>query len=182
MAEASAHVREGSDSEIAASLRHVRFSNRPIGVKRFQTIPQHSVDVARGLALLFGIGTRALPSWDSRTRRNNLYRGLAVLRTAGPSGHANSPQPSSRKGHHSTVRWSSSVLLSCLICVALRHAKIPLLSRPSGRSSQQLLAARIAASLRCSRATGFPPASEGIVESWGRLGNHNRAVTVRLTS
>ena len=94
---------------------YVRFSNRPIGVKRFQTIHQHSVDVARGLVLLFGIGTRALPSWDSRTRRNNLLGGLAVLQTAGPSGHTNSPHPSSRKGHHSTARWSSSVLLSCLI-------------------------------------------------------------------
>jgi hypothetical protein len=30
------------------------------------------VDVARGLVLLFGIGTKALPSWDSRTRRNYL--------------------------------------------------------------------------------------------------------------
>ena len=119
------HVRFGSDSEVTASPRHVRFSNRPIGVKRFQTIHQHSVDVARGLALLFGIGTRALPSWDSRTRRNNLYRGLAVLQTAGPSGHANSPRPSSRKGHHSTVRWSSSVLLSCLICVALMLLRFP---------------------------------------------------------
>jgi hypothetical protein len=45
-----------------------------------------SVDVARGLALLFGIGTKALPSWDSRTRWNNLWVGLAVRRTAGPSG------------------------------------------------------------------------------------------------
>src|SRR3982074_904014 len=40
----------------------VRFSNRPFGVKRFQTIRHCSVDVARGLVLLFGIGTRALPS------------------------------------------------------------------------------------------------------------------------
>ena len=35
--------------------------------------------------------------------------------TAGPSGHANSPHPSSREGHHSTARWSSSFLLSDLI-------------------------------------------------------------------
>src|SRR6516225_12337622 len=56
----------------------VRFSNRPFGVKRFQTIRHCSVDVARGLALLFGIGTRALPSWDPRTGWNNLYGGLAV--------------------------------------------------------------------------------------------------------
>jgi hypothetical protein len=59
-------------------IRDVRFSNRPFGVKHFQTFHQHSVDVARGLVLLFGIGTRALPSWDSRTRRNNLLVGLTV--------------------------------------------------------------------------------------------------------
>ena len=56
----------------------IRFSNRPFGVKRFQTIRRCSVDVAHGLVLLFGIGAKALPSWDSRTRWNNLYRGLAV--------------------------------------------------------------------------------------------------------
>ena len=80
-----------------------------IGVKHFQTIRRCSVDVARGLVLLFGIGTKALPSWGSKTRRNNLFRGLAVRRTAGPSGSANSPHPSSREGHHFTARWNSSV-------------------------------------------------------------------------
>ncbi len=98
-----------------ARAAHVRFSNRPFGVKRFQTIHHCSVDVAHGLVLLFGIGTKALPSWDSRTRRNNLLVGLAVRLTAGPSGHAISPHPSSREGHHSTARWSSSFLLSGLI-------------------------------------------------------------------
>ncbi len=53
-----------------------RFSNRPLGVKRFQTIHLSSIDVAHGLVLLFGIGTRALPSWDSKTRWNNLLVGL----------------------------------------------------------------------------------------------------------
>src|SRR5665811_1502378 len=52
------------------------FSNRPFEVKHFQTIHHCSVDVAHGLALLFGIGTKALPLWDSRTRRNNLWVGL----------------------------------------------------------------------------------------------------------
>ena len=42
---------------------NVRFSNRPVLVKRFQTIHQCRVDVACGLALLFGIGTRTLV-WD----------------------------------------------------------------------------------------------------------------------
>jgi hypothetical protein len=55
-----------------------RFSNRPFWVKHFQTIHRCSVDVAHGLVLLFGIGTKAVPSWDSRTRRNNLLGGLAV--------------------------------------------------------------------------------------------------------
>jgi hypothetical protein len=93
------------------SAGDVRFSNRPFGVKRFQTIHQHSVDVAHGLVLLFGIGAKALPSWDSKTRRNNLWDGLAVSVTAGPSGHTISPHPSSREGHHSTAQWNSSFLL-----------------------------------------------------------------------
>ena len=74
----------------------------------FKLSTYYSVDVAHGLVLLFGIGTSALPLWDSKTRWNDLLVGLAVKRTAGPSGHANSPHPSSRKGHHSTTRWSSS--------------------------------------------------------------------------
>ena len=96
-----------------------RFSNRPVEVKHFQAIHGCSVDVSHGLALLFGIGTKALPLWDSRTRRNNLYRGLyrglAVSVTAGSSGSTNSPHPSSREGHLSTARWISGFLLSDLI-------------------------------------------------------------------
>ena len=94
---------------------NVRFSNRPVRVKRFQTIHRCSVDVARGLVLLFGIGTKALPVWDSRTRWNNLLGGLAVKRTAGPSGQTNSPHPPSCEGHLSTARWSSGFLLSHLV-------------------------------------------------------------------
>jgi hypothetical protein len=65
-------------SDVLRQSSDVRFSNRPFGVKHFQTIHQCDVDVARGLVLLFGIGTGAFPSWDSRTRRNNLLVGLAV--------------------------------------------------------------------------------------------------------
>src|SRR5262245_34729296 len=98
----------GTSATSRGDPRHVCFSNRPFGVKRFQTTHHYSVDVARGLVLLFGIGTKALPSWDSKIRWNNLPGGLAVKQTVGPSGHANSPHPSSREGHHSTARWSSS--------------------------------------------------------------------------
>jgi hypothetical protein len=94
---------------------HFRFSNRPFEVKRFQTIHRYCVDVTHGLVLLFGIGTKALPSWDSKTRRNNLIGGLAVSVTVGASGLTISPHPSSREGHHSTAGWSSSFLLSDLI-------------------------------------------------------------------
>ena len=64
-----------------------------------------------GSCFSFEIGAKALPSWDSKTRRNNLWDGLAVSVTAGPSGHTISPHPSSREGHHSTAQWNSSFLL-----------------------------------------------------------------------
>ena len=105
----------------------VRFSNRPFGVKHFQTIHQCGVGVARGLVLLFGIGTWALPSWDPRTRRNNLLDDLTVSVTADPSGHTNSPHPSSREGHLSTARWSSNFLLSLILNVF--HAAVVACSR-----------------------------------------------------
>jgi len=91
---------------------NVCFSNRPIGVKRFQAIHHCGLDVTRGLVLLYGLGARALPSWDPRTRWNNLLSDLSVKRTVGPSRHANSPHPSSRQGHYFTAWWSSSFLLS----------------------------------------------------------------------
>ena len=50
--------RSWHESEVAALPTYVGFSNRPFRVKRFQTIHRYSVDVAHGLVLLFGIGTR----------------------------------------------------------------------------------------------------------------------------
>ena len=92
----------------------IRFSNRPFGVKHFQTIHHCNRCRSRARASLRN-RRQVLPSWDSRTRRNNLLGGLAVNRMAGPSGRANSPHPSSREGHLSTSRWSSSFLLSGFI-------------------------------------------------------------------
>jgi hypothetical protein len=105
-------------ADIERCPSHVRFSNRPFWVKRFQTIRRCSVEVSHGLALLFGLGTKALPSWGSKTRWNNLSGDLAVGLTAGPSGHANSPHPSSREGHHSTpggARVFSCQVRSCAV-------------------------------------------------------------------
>ena len=75
----SAH---GTSRHTAMSGVYVRFSNRPVGVKRFQAIHHCSVDVAHGLVLLFGIGTKALPSWDSKTRWNNLLAALPSVERA----------------------------------------------------------------------------------------------------
>ena len=132
---------------------NVRFSNRPFGVKRFQTIHQFSVDAARGLVLLFGIGTKALPSWDSRTRRKNLLVGLAVRLTAGPSGHTISPHPSSREGHHPTAWWSSSVLLSHLILYGFHAAATSRVQRNSVPSTH--MRCMITANRRASATIAF---------------------------
>ena len=67
----------GGKADMGCCSAYVRFSNRPVWVKRFQAIHQYSVDVAHGLALLFGIGTKALPLWGSRMGWNNLLVGLA---------------------------------------------------------------------------------------------------------
>jgi hypothetical protein len=49
-------TRFGSGPDIPNTGTDVRFSNRPVGVEHFQAIRHCSVDVSRGLALLFGIG------------------------------------------------------------------------------------------------------------------------------
>src|SRR6516165_9944679 len=68
-------------ADITIALNHVRFSNRPVGVKRFQALQYSDGNVARGLVLLYGLGTSARPSWDSKTRWNDLLGGLAVGRS-----------------------------------------------------------------------------------------------------
>ena len=141
------------NAENGGAIANVGFSNRPFGVKRFQTIRHHGVDVARGLVLLFGIGTKAVPSWDSRTRWNNLLVGLAVRRTAGPSGHANSPHPSSREGHHSTAGWSSTFLLSRLILRGRHAAAASRVQRNSVPSTQ--IRCMITANRRASATIAF---------------------------
>src|SRR6516225_8821333 len=92
-------------------LNDVRFSNRPSGSSTFRLSTTTVSMSLAGSCFSSESAPGALPSWDSRTRWNILSGGLIVRRTVGPSGHANSPHPSSREGHHSTARWSSSFLL-----------------------------------------------------------------------
>ena len=140
-------------TSLSAAQRSGRFSNRPVGVKHFQAIHRCGVDVTRGLVLLFGIGTKALPSWDPRTRRNNLTGGLAIIVTAGPSDQANSPHPSSREGHQSTARWSSSFLLSHLILHGPHAAATSWVQRNSVPSTH--MRCMITASRRASATIAF---------------------------
>jgi hypothetical protein len=84
----------------------VRFSNRPFGVKRFQAVHDwrcrcHSR--ARASLRNRRQGPSIMGSEDEVEQ--SLGRPCSA---AGPSGHANSPHPSSCEGHHSTAWWSSS--------------------------------------------------------------------------
>ena len=124
-----------------------------LGSSAFQTIHRFSVDVAHGLVLLFGIGTKALPSWDSKTRRNNLWVDLAVKRTAGSSGHTNSPHPSSREGHHSTAWWSSGFLLSHVVLISSHATAASRVQRNSVPSTH--MRCMITASRRASATIAF---------------------------
>ena len=96
---------------------------------------------------------KALPSWDSRTRRNNLSGGLASRRTVGPSDQANSPHPSSREGHHSTAGWSLGFLLSHLILYGAHAAATSRVQRKSVPSTQ--MRCRITANRRASATIAF---------------------------
>jgi len=78
---------------------------------------------------------------------------LAVDVTAGSSGHTNSPHPSSRKGHHSTVGWISGFLLSDLILFGSHAAATSLVHRNSVPSTQ--MRCMITASRRASATIAF---------------------------
>ncbi len=58
--------RVGPLADISRSERHLRFSNRQVWLKRYSDCPRISL---AGPVLLFGIGTKAFPAWDSRIRR-----------------------------------------------------------------------------------------------------------------
>src|SRR6266849_10027957 len=72
-----------------------------------------------------------------RRRGGTIFRGdLAVNVTAGSSGRTNSPHPSSREGHHSTVGRISGFLVSDLIPYGSHAAATSLVHRNSVPSTQ----------------------------------------------
>ena len=86
-----------------------------------------------------------------RRRGGTIFR--ATLPSAGPSGHANSPHPSSREGHHSTAWWSSGFLLSRLILRGRHAAAASLVQRNSVPSTQ--MRCMITANRRASATIAF---------------------------
>src|SRR5262249_52707129 len=114
-----------SRSATPASWLHVRFSNRPSGSSAFRLSTTPVSMSLTGSRFSSDSAPRPFHHGDSKTRWNNLLGDLAVNVTAGSSGHANSPHPSSREGHHSTVGWISGFLLSDLIRPVLRLRRPP---------------------------------------------------------
>src|SRR5438876_9852009 len=102
------------EAEILRLSPNVRFSNRPFGVKHFQTIRRCSVDVAHGFVLLYGIGTSALPSWDSKTSCKDLLFGLADR--VGRSKRTCEITPSIVTRGTSIHRWVDSLLILYRVC------------------------------------------------------------------
>ena len=86
-----------------------------------------------------------------RRRGGAIFR--SALPSAGPSGHANSPHPSSREGHHSTAGWSSTFLLSRLILRGRHAAAASRVQRNSVPSTQ--MRCMITANRRASATIAF---------------------------
>jgi len=102
------HINKMRDTSAPTRSINVRFSNRRFDVEHFQTIRRCSVDVVHGLSLLFGIGTKALPSWDSRTRQNDLSGGLVVSSNGRFKRTCELTSSIVPRGHLSTAGWISS--------------------------------------------------------------------------
>jgi len=143
----------GTSRRFVATHRLGRFSNRPSGSSTFR-LSTTSVSMSlMGSRFSSDSAPRALPSWDSKTRWNNLLGVLAVNLTAGPSDPTNSPHPSSREGHHSTVGWISVFLLSDLILYCSHAAATSLVQRNSVPSTH--MRCMITASRRASATIAF---------------------------
>src|SRR5262249_11056479 len=125
-----------SRSATPASWLHVRFSNRPSGSSAFRLSTTPVSMSLTGSRFSSDSAPRPFHHGDSKTRWNNLLGDLAVNVTAGSSGHANSPHPSSREGHHSTVGWISGFLLSGLILHRSQATATSLVHRNAVLSTQ----------------------------------------------
>jgi len=71
-----------------------------------------------------------------RRQGGTIFQATLPIVLAGPSGHANSPHPSSREGHHSTAWWNAGFLLSHLLLGGAHAAAASLVHLNSVPSTQ----------------------------------------------
>jgi hypothetical protein len=135
-------VATGSRTTDLQSPRHVRFSNRPVGSQALSDYPPsryrgHSRAHASLRNRHIGPSTMGYEN-EAEQSLPRPCRQLCLRLSAGPSGHANSPHPSSREGHHSTARWSSSFLLLRLMPHGLHAAAVASLVQRNSVPSTQM--------------------------------------------
>jgi hypothetical protein len=114
----------------------VRFSNRPSGSSAFKL---STTSVSMSLTgSRFSSDSAPGPFHHGIRRRGGtiFWTTLPVNVTAGSSRHTISPHPSSREGHHSTVRWISFFLPSDLILYDSHATATSLVHRNSVPSTQ----------------------------------------------
>src|SRR3974390_34662 len=85
------------------------------GSSAFKLSTTSVVGVAHGLALLFGIGTEALPLWDPRMRRTNLRGGLTEAEPGGQYDLTSSIVPRGTSSHHVVERVFLPIAVGCLL-------------------------------------------------------------------
>src|SRR6478672_4273184 len=110
------------------------FSNRPFGVKHFQTSTTATVSTSlAGSCFSSESAPRALPSWDSKTRRNNLLVGLAVSRTKRTHELTSSIVPRGTSFHCSVDLGFllSALILNCFHAAATACSRVHRNSVPS---------------------------------------------------
>jgi hypothetical protein len=134
-------------------LNHVRFSNRPVWVKRYSASPSIQCRCrSRARASLRNRHQgRSIMGFENEADQS--FGRLRHSMNGGPSGHAISPHPSSREGHHATLRWSSRFLLSDLILHCYAAAASCLVQRNSVPSTQ--IRCMMTASRRASATIAF---------------------------
>src|SRR3974377_844770 len=109
-----------SNSGQFAALHMSRSLIVRFGSSAFKLSTTSVVGVAHGLALLFGIGTEALPLWDPRMRRTNLRGGLTEAEPGGQYDLTSSIVPRGTSSHHVVERVFLPIAFGCLLSCGLR--------------------------------------------------------------
>jgi hypothetical protein len=116
-----------AQSYTGKALTNVRFSNRPLGVKRFQTAHHYSVDVAHGLVLLFGSLSQGCSEnpWNGAGKATLYQRRRMTSRPVRETFLFRTVAPLEKKPNCKTAR--------------VRHARISIVERADRRTAGHVL-------------------------------------------